>query len=113
MERLDSAVVTLVPKMREIVILMMSVEMVFYVDLTIAHFHLVFTQKLIVVVKQLLEKKIFVYLEFLVEKMKEIVILMMNVKKVIFVPSCAQLHLILTQKQIAVPQVIFEYHNNL
>ena len=94
--------------MREIVILMMSVEMVFYVDLTIAHFHLVFTQKLIVVIKQLLEKKIFVYLEFLVEKMKEIVILMMNVKKVIFVPSCAQLCLVLNLELIAVLQVSFE-----
>ena len=94
--------------MREIVILMMSVEMVFYVDLTIAHFPLVFTQKLIVVIKQLLEKKIFVYLEFLVEKMKEIVILMMNVKKVIFVPSCAQLCLVLNLELIAVLQVSFE-----
>ena len=113
MEMLDSAVVTLVPKMREIVILMMSVKMVFYVDQTIAHFHLDFIHKLIVVINQFLEKKTFVHLEFLVEKMKEIVTLMINVKMVIFVPSCAQLHLILTQKQIAVPQVIFEYHNNL
>ena len=53
-------------------------------------------------------------MEFNVEKMKEIAILMMNVKMVFFVSSCAQLHLVLTQKLIAVPQeVSFEYHNNL
>ena len=113
MEMLDSAVVTLVLKMREIVILMMSVKMVFYVDQTIAHFHLDFIYKLIVVINEFLEKKTFVKLEYLVEKMKEIAILMMNVKMVFFVPSRAQLHLVLAQKLIAVPQVCFEYHNNL
>ena len=49
MEKLDSVIVTLVLKMKEIVILMMSVKMVFFVDQTIAQLHLVLTLKLIVV----------------------------------------------------------------
>ena len=85
MEKLDSVIVTLVLKMKEIVILMMSVKMVFFVDQTIVQLHLVLTQKLIVVINQLLEMNIFVHLEFLVEKMKEIVILIMNAKQTFFV----------------------------
>ena len=85
MEKLDSAIVTLVLKMKEIVIFMMSVKMIFYVDQTIVQLHLVLTLKLIVVINQLLEMNIFVQLEFLVEKMKEIVMLMMSVKMVLFV----------------------------
>ena len=47
--------------------------------------------------------KIFVHLEFLVEKMKEIVILIVNVKPTIFVDlTTAQLHMVLTLKLIAV-----------
>ena len=53
MEKLDSAIVTLVLKMKEIVILMMSVKMVFYVDQTIVLLHLVLTLNLIVVTSQL------------------------------------------------------------
>ena len=103
MEKLDSVIVTLVLKMKEIVILMMSVKMVLFVDQTIVQLHLVLTLKLIVVINQLLEMKIFVHLEFLVEKMKEIVILIVNVKATTFVDQItAWLHLVLTLKLIAV-----------
>ena len=50
MEMMNSAIVTLVLKMKEIVILMMSVKMVLYVDQTIAHLLLVLTLKLIVAI---------------------------------------------------------------
>ena len=50
MEKLDSAIVTLALKMKEIVMLMMSVKMVYSVDQTIVLLHLVLTQKLIVVI---------------------------------------------------------------
>ena len=50
MEMMNSAIVTLVLKMKEIVILMMSVKMVLFVDQTIVQLHLVLTRKLIVVV---------------------------------------------------------------
>ena len=50
MEKLDSVIVILVLKMKEIVILMMNVKMVFFVDQTIAQLHLVLTLKLIVVI---------------------------------------------------------------
>ena len=66
MDKLDSALVILVLKMREIVILIMSVKMVFFVDQTTVQLHLVLTQKLIVVINQVLEMNIFVQLEFLV-----------------------------------------------
>ena len=49
MEKLDSVIVILVLKMKEIVILMMSVKMVLYVDQTTAQLHLVLTLKLTVV----------------------------------------------------------------
>ena len=49
MEKLDSANVTLAQKMKEIVILMMSVKMVIFVDTTTAQFHLVLALKLTVV----------------------------------------------------------------
>ena len=62
MENLDSVIVTLVLKMKEIVILMMNVKMVFFVDQTIAQMHSVLTLKLIVVINQLLEMNIFVQL---------------------------------------------------
>ena len=103
MEKLDSAIVTLVLKMKDIVILMMSVKMVLLVDQTIVQFLLVLTQKLIVVIIQLLEMKIFVHLEFLVEKMKEIAIFMKSVKMVLTVDQIiVQLHLVLTLKLIVV-----------
>ena len=62
----DSVNVTLVLKMKETVIIMMSVMMVFYVHQTIAYLHLVLNLKLIVVINQLLEMKIFVQLIILV-----------------------------------------------
>ena len=50
-----------------------------------------------------MEMKIFVHQEFLVEKMKEIVILMMSVKATIFVDqTTAGLHSVLTLKLIVV-----------
>ena len=85
MEMMNSAIVTLVLKMKAIVIFMMNVQMALLVDQTIVQLHLVLTLKLIVVINQLLEINIFVHLEFLVEKMKEIVMLMMSVKMVFFV----------------------------
>ena len=68
--------------MKEIVIIMKSVKMILLVDQTIVQLYLVLTLKLIVVINQLLEMYIFVHLELLVEKMKEIVILTLNVKTV-------------------------------
>ena len=84
-EKLDSVIVTLVLKMKVVVVLMMSVRMVSYVDLIIVQLHLVLTLKLIVVINQLLEMNIFVHLESLVMKMKEIVIQIMNVKQTLSV----------------------------
>ena len=55
MEMMNSVIVTLVLKMKEIVILMMSVKMVFFVDQTIVQCHLVMVQKLIVVQRVRLE----------------------------------------------------------
>ena len=52
MEKLDSVIVTLALKMKEIVMLMMSVKMVLLVDQTIVQFHLVLTLKLIAVLCQ-------------------------------------------------------------
>ena len=43
---------------KEIVILMMNVKMVFFVDQTIAQLHLVLNLKLIVVINHLLEVKL-------------------------------------------------------
>ena len=85
MEIMNSVIVTLVLKMKEIVIHMMSVKMVYFVDQITVQPHSVLTLKLIVVINQLLEMKIFANLEFLVLKMKEIVIFMMSVKIVLFV----------------------------
>ena len=93
MENLDSVIVRLVLKMKEIVMLVMSVKMVLLVDQIIVHLHLVLTLKLIVVIIQLLEMNIFVHLEYLVEKMKEIAIQIMNVKPTLFVvQTTVQLH---------------------
>ena len=66
MEKLDFAIATLVLKMKEIVIQIMSVKMILHVGQTIALIQLVLTLKLIVVINQLLEMKIIVHLEFLV-----------------------------------------------
>ena len=80
-----SAIVILVMKMKGIVITIFIVKMALYVEITIAHLYLVLTMKLVVVTNQLLEMKIFVHLEFLVEKMKEIAILTMNAKQTLSV----------------------------
>ena len=53
MEMMNSAYVTFVLQMKEIVIQMVSVKMVFYVDQTIVLLHLVLTLNLIVVTSQL------------------------------------------------------------
>ena len=100
--------------MKVIVILMKNVKLVLYVDQTIAQVHLVLFLKLIVVINQLLEIGIFVHLEFLVGKMKEIVILLMSVKMVLFVDqTIAQGPSVLTQKLIVVvPQVTLENCEN-
>ena len=52
MEKLDSAIVTLVLKMKEIVMQMMSVKMVWLVDQTIVLLHFFLTLKLIAVINQ-------------------------------------------------------------
>ena len=52
MEMMNSAIVTLVLKMKEIVIFMISAKMVLLVDQPIAQGPSVLTQKLIVVIKQ-------------------------------------------------------------
>ena len=102
-EKLDSVIVTLVLKMKVVVVLMMSVRMVSYVDLIIVQLHLVLTLKLIVVINQLLEMNIFVHLEFLVKIMREIVILIVNAKAITFADqTTAWFHLDLTLKLIAV-----------
>ena len=63
MEKLDSVIVIFALKVKEIVlILMISVKMVLFVAQTIVQLHLVLTLKLIVVINQLLEMKIFVQL---------------------------------------------------
>ena len=77
----------LVEKMKEIAIIMVSVKTVSFVDQTTAQPHLDFTLKLIVVIIQLSEMKISVQFQHLVEKMKEIVILIMNVKMVLDVQA--------------------------
>ena len=99
LKKLDFAFATFVLKMKEIVTFMTSVKMVLFVDQTIVQLHLVLTQKLIVVINQHLEMKIFVHLEFLAKKMKEIVTFMMSVKMVLFVDqTIVQLRLVLTLK---------------
>ena len=98
-----SVIVTLVLKMKEIVMLMMSVKTIFFVDQAIVKLQLVLPLKLIVVINQLLEMNIFVHLEFFVERMKEIVILTMSVNRVFFVGiTTVLLLLISTMKLIAV-----------
>ena len=55
MEMMNSVIVTLVLKMKVIVILLMSVRLVFFVDQTTVQFPLVLALKLIVVINLLLE----------------------------------------------------------
>ena len=58
MGMMNSAIVTLALKMKEIVILMMGVKLVFYADLTIVQIHLVLTLKLIVVIQMIIHAMI-------------------------------------------------------
>ena len=58
MVKLNSVIVKFVLKMKEIVILMMSVLMVFFVDQRIAQLHLVLTLKLIVVIPMIIHAMI-------------------------------------------------------
>ena len=60
MVKLDFVTVTLVMRMKQIVILIMNVKRVSYVDQTIVQLHLHLILKLIVVMLLLLEMKIFV-----------------------------------------------------
>ena len=53
MEMMNSAFVILVLKMKDIVIFMMNVKMVFFVDQTIAQLHLVLLLKFLAVINQL------------------------------------------------------------
>ena len=76
-----------VEQIKEIVILMMNARMAFSVDLIIAQITLTFILNLIAVMPQLLDMNIFVHLEYLVEKMREIVIPKMNVKLVLDVQA--------------------------
>ena len=73
--------------MKVIVITIIIVKLVFFVDTTTAQIHLVLTLKLIAVINQLLGMTIFVHQEFLVEKVKAIVILIMSVKMVFCVDT--------------------------
>ena len=57
MEKLDSVIVTLVLKMKEIVILMISVKMVLDVDQTIAQLHSALTLKSIAVLVKIKKTK--------------------------------------------------------
>ena len=59
MESLDTVLVALVLKMKEIAIIMMNARQVLYVDQTTAQLHSVLTLKLIAVIMLLLEMKIF------------------------------------------------------
>ena len=72
MEMMNSAIVTLVLKMKEIVMPMMSVKMVLLVDQTIVQLHLVLTLKLIVVI----QIHALVLVQF--QAIKEITIVMMK-----------------------------------
>ena len=109
MDRLDFAIVTLVLRMKEIVIHIMSVKIILYVDQTIVQPHLALSLKLIAVMMLLLEMKTFVQLKILVDKMKEIVIQIMCVKLVLFVDqTIVQLHLVLIPKLIVVINLLLE-----
>ena len=74
-----------VEQIKEIVTPMMNVRMAFCVDQIIVQTFLDFILNLIAVMPQPMEMNIFVHLEFLVEKMKVIVILMKSAKEIWFV----------------------------
>ena len=74
MENLDSAIVTLVQKMKDIVFLMMTAWMVFHVDQSIANTWMALKVMWSVVTIQHQEMKISVLLKILVRKVKETVI---------------------------------------
>ena len=74
MENLDSAIVTLVQKMKDIVFLMMTAWMVFHVDQSIANTCMALKVMWSVVTIQHQEMKISVLPKILVRKVKETVI---------------------------------------
>ena len=94
MEKLDSVIVTLVLKMKEIVIIIIIAKMIYFVDQTIVQLLLVLTLKLTAVINHLSEMNIFVQIQILVEKMKGTVILMMNVMMDLYVDQTT-VHLVL------------------
>ena len=88
---------------------MMNARIALAVDQTIVQITLAFILNLIAVMPQLLEMNIFVHLEYLVKKMKEIVILMLSVRLVLLVDqTTVLLHLVLTLKLIVVIQMIIQ-----
>ena len=104
MEMMNSVIVTLVLKMKETAIIIITVKMVLFVDQIIVH---LLTLTLIVVTNLVLEMKITVHLEYFVEKMKGIVILTVNVKATTFVDqTTARIHLALTMKLTVVVVLI-------
>ena len=74
MEILNSAIATLALNMKDIVILMMSVKMVFFVDQTIVLLHLVLSLELIVVQKM--------FVKFLIGKVMAFVMMISIIKNV-------------------------------
>ena len=89
---------------------MMNVRLVLCVDQTTVQILLDFILNLIAVMHQLLEMNIFVHLEFLVEKMKEIVILMMSVKMVLYVDQAIVLHHLVLDQVLIVAVVVICTH---
>ena len=88
---------------------MMNVRMVLSVVQTIVQLCLDFILNLIAVMPQLLEMKIFVHLEYLVQKMKEIVTHMMNVRMVLsVVQTIVQIPLDFIMNLIAVITQVLE-----
>ena len=95
--------------MRVTVILMKGVRLDLYVGQTIVQVQLGLIG-LTVATMQLLEMNIFVHLEFLVEKMKEIVILMMSVKMVLYADQAIVLHHLVLDQVLIVAVVVICAH---
>ena len=104
MEKLDSAIVTLVWKMKDIVFLMMIVWMAFLVDQTIVNICMALMVMWIVVTIQHWGMKISVQLKILVKRAKETVTGMLNALETYFVDiTIAMMQFQLTIKWIVVP----------
>ena len=103
MENLDSAIVTLVQKMKDIVFLMMTAWMVFHVDQSIANTWMALKVMWSVVTIQHQVMKISVLPKIFVKKMKGTVILILNALETYFVDiTIALMKFGLTMKQIVV-----------